>query len=245
MTLRVSSNADIGERPVIDYCCGARDFADLSGQIRAYRGEVRYVDAQLGHLLDRLTLLGLRDETAVIVTSDHGEGLGDHGLLKHGSNLFDELVRVPLLVRGPGIPAGRRLRGNAQLEDLLPTALSLMGAPIPDEIDGVDLLPWLRGEVEDSPRAVAVGRRRSYQGLPVLYFQRRWPDKWIGRIDEPGRRFALDRDAGERSGEPAAGASLELRADVARESGAPLRAPDLDAEVQRALEALGYAEPAE
>ena len=87
------------------------DMAHLERSIRAYRGEVRYADAQVGKITTRLALLGLLDETVVILTADHGEGLGDHGWLEHGVSVFDELIRVPLVVRGPGMPAGRRLAG--------------------------------------------------------------------------------------------------------------------------------------
>ncbi len=103
----------------------------LKALIRAYRGEVRYADAQVGRLVERLRSLGVLDETAIVVSSDHGEGLGDHGLLEHGANLHDELVRVPLVLRAPGLPQGRRLAGSAQLEDLAPTLLSLAGVPVP------------------------------------------------------------------------------------------------------------------
>jgi arylsulfatase A-like enzyme len=89
--------------------------------------------------------LGLLDQTAVVVTSDHGEGLGDHGHMAHGWNLHEELVRIPLIVRAPGIPRNSRLLGPVQLEDLMPTLLALMGLRAPEGLDGRNLLPWIRG----------------------------------------------------------------------------------------------------
>ncbi len=206
--------------------------------IRAYRGEVAYVDHEIGRLQAGLRELGLLERTALVVTSDHGEGLGDHGWLGHGRNLHDELVVVPLLVRGPGIPAGRRLAGAAQLEDLMPTLLSLLGLPAPQGIDGRDLLPWLRGQVAESPRQAVVGRRADYAGLPDLFFQRRWPEKWIGELEGAGARYQL-------AGDPREARAAAARApDALREAaaGPPRRAPerDLDEETRRALEALGY-----
>ena len=141
-------------------CATPRSWPPL---IRAYRGEVSYADAQVGRLVEGLRSLGLLDETAVVVSSDHGEGLGDHGLLEHGANLHDELVRVPLVLRAPGLPRGRRLAGSAQLEDLAPTLLSLAGVPVPPGLDGMDLGPWLAG------RAAALASRRGpgpAQALP-------------------------------------------------------------------------------
>jgi arylsulfatase A-like enzyme len=218
---------------------------ELAREVRAYRGEVRYVDAQLGRLIERLRILGVLDECAVIVTSDHGEGLGDHGLLRHGRNLHEELVHVPLLVRAPGVAAGTRLTGPAQLEDLLPTALALMGVPVPDGLDGLNLLRWLRGETAESPRAQVLGRRRTYPDTPVIFYQRRWPEKWIGELDAPGRSFDLASDAHEMKGAASSGAPPALLADLARLDSAREVAPQIDAEVRRALDALGYADSAQ
>lgn len=182
----------------------------LRERLRAYRGEIAYADAQLAKLVERLRLLELLEGTALLLTSDHGEGLGDHGLLEHGRTLFDELVRVPLLVRAPGVPAGRRLAGDAQLEDLTPTVLSLVGAEVPSGLDGLDLSPWLRGEAEASPRPAALGRRRPSRQQRDLFYWRAHPSKWIGTPGEPGRRFDLAADPNELGPGEAAGAPAEL-----------------------------------
>lgn len=220
---------------------GVADEAALRREIRAYRGEVRYVDAQIGTVVERLRVLGLLDRTAVVLTSDHGEGLGDHGVLEHGANLHDELVRVPLILRAPGVPPGRRPEGPAQLEDLAPTLLSLMGIAIPDALDGYDLLPWLSGATAESPRTVSVGRRRAMDRRPDQFYARRWPEKWIGSGTGEGRRFDLARDPGERQAGEIAPAPDGLERALA--GARPGRAPDAAPEVQRALEALGYVDP--
>jgi arylsulfatase A-like enzyme len=218
---------------------GVPSFAHLTDMIRGYRGDVAYTDAALSRLLAGLRSLDLFDSTAIVVTSDHGEGLGDHGLLEHGANLFEELVRVPLLVRGPGIAQGQRLYGPAQLEDLAPTLLELLKLPVPPGLDGRSLLPWLRGAVATSPRDAVVGRRKPTPGDPDLFSTRRDGRKWIG--DGPGREYQLDRDPHEDAGEVAA----VPRAIAAIEGAAraPAAAPVLDPESRRALEALGYLEP--
>ncbi len=214
-----------------------RELADL---IRAYRGEVRFADAQVGRLVERLRMLALLDGTALVVTSDHGEGLGDHGLLEHGHNLHDELVRVPLVARAPGLPAGRRLSGPAQLEDLAPTLLAWAGAPAPAGGDGLDLGPWLEGRAERSPRKIVLGRRKPYRREPELFYARAASTKWIGPGDGRGTRFRLDEDPRELGGRPGAEPPPELAsAFAARRGAAP---PALEAETREALEALGYVE---
>ncbi|HKJ23684.1 MAG TPA: sulfatase [Myxococcota bacterium] len=214
--------------------------ADLVEAIHDYRGEVKRVDAQIGKLVAALDAAGLSDSTAIVVTADHGEGLGDHHLLGHGKYLFEELVRVPWIVAGPGIPARGPVEGLAQLEDLFPTVLGLLGVAPPDDLDGVDLGPWLRGEVPESPRTAVVGRRKVYPGEPTLLYLHSGDRKWIGALDGAGRLFSLTRDPDEAHGRYAPAPELLSSALV---NPAPVAARDLDAESRRALEALGYLEP--
>ncbi len=104
-----------------------------------YRREVSAWDASLGTLLDGLRSAGLLERTILLVTSDHGEEFQEHGRLTHGSHLYEETVRVPLVLHGPGIPAGRRDE-PVQGIDLFPTLARLLGiAPAP-ELPGYDLL---------------------------------------------------------------------------------------------------------
>ena len=112
---------------------------------RPYDGEVAYADELLGRLDDALARLGLRDDTLLVVTSDHGEGLGEHGEEVHGYFVYETTLRVPLLVRGPGVAAGTRVPGTAHTIDVLPTVQSLLGLPPPARTDGRDLAPLLRG----------------------------------------------------------------------------------------------------
>jgi arylsulfatase A-like enzyme len=221
---------------------GISSEAGLKDEIRRYRGEVSYTDAQVGRLLDALERTGLDRRTAVILTADHGEGLGDHGHLRHGRNLFDELVLVPLLIRSPGIPARGRLSGAAQLEDLMPTVLSLLGVGVPEGLDGRDLTPWLRGELDASPREAVLGSRAPYARQPSIYFQRRRTRKWIGELDEGGLEFDLRDDPREAGPAPDAPPPPLLEASVP-EGGSVGRERVLDAESRRALEALGYLQP--
>lgn len=95
-----------------------------------YDGEVAYADAQIGRLLDWIDRAGLQESTLVVATSDHGEGLGDHGEDEHMLFVYDSTLRVPLLMRWPGVlRAGARVEGQFRSVDLLPTLIELLGLP--------------------------------------------------------------------------------------------------------------------
>lgn len=112
---------------------------------RLYAGSVRYVDHEIGRLLDTLEGLGLADRTHVIIASDHGESLGEHGLyFAHAYTLYDELTRVALMVRGPGVAAGLR-DDDVSLIDLAPTICRLAKLDCPRDFDGRDLFLSPRG----------------------------------------------------------------------------------------------------
>jgi len=109
-----------------------------------YDGEVRFTDLHVGRLLDRLREDGFEDDTIVILLADHGEEFLDHGGLGHGHSLHREIVRVPLVLRVPGIEP-RRVPGMVRQVDVLPTVLDLLSLPIPAGIAGRSLVPALHG----------------------------------------------------------------------------------------------------
>jgi|GEM_PF-836245 len=120
---------------------GPRGFDEpvLGGNRDLYDGEVAYVDRQIGRLLDGLASRGLLDTTLVALVADHGENLGEHGLLYRHVGLFDTTTHVPLLIRWPGPPrSGRRYDGLVQTIDLFPTLVAAAGLPVPAQ-DGIDL----------------------------------------------------------------------------------------------------------
>jgi arylsulfatase A-like enzyme/Tfp pilus assembly protein PilF len=97
-----------------------------------YDGEVAYADAQVGRIVSWLDATGLRGRTLVVLTSDHGEGLGDHGEDEHMLFVYDSTLKVPLVFSWPGgLPAGARVRGQFRSVDLLATILDLVGVPAP------------------------------------------------------------------------------------------------------------------
>jgi arylsulfatase A-like enzyme len=106
----------------------------LQGEIDAYDGAIAYTDVHIGLLLDALQQRGLLANTFVIVTSDHGEAFGEHGLFLHQNALYRELIRVPLIIARPGhVPAGVRVAAPVSNAALPVTVMDLIGAgnPVP------------------------------------------------------------------------------------------------------------------
>jgi choline-sulfatase len=216
---------------------------------RPYDGEVAWSDELVGRFEDALASLGLRDETALVVTSDHGEGLGEHGESLHGFFVYQTTLRVPFLVRGPGIPPGRRLERTVRLVDVFPTVLDLAGLATPRglSLSGRSLAAVLRGAPEpDEPTTYAETL------VPLLQFG--WSDLRVVRdgrfkyIQAPRPElYDLREDPGERRDlarerEPQAAAMrgalakmLERESQARREGG---HAPS-DETIER-LGALGY-----
>ncbi|HEV3456564.1 MAG TPA: sulfatase, partial [Thermoanaerobaculia bacterium] len=142
---------------------GPRRFDEpvLGGNRDLYDGEVAYLDRQVGRLLDGIASRGLLDTTLVALVADHGENLGEHGLLYRHVGLFDTTTHVPLLVRWPGPPRpGRRFDGLVQTIDLFPTLLAAARLPAPPR-DGIDLR---RLSVSRAAAANAAGGYRSVSG---------------------------------------------------------------------------------
>jgi choline-sulfatase len=127
-----------------------------------YDGEVAFVDHHVGRVLDALEKTPFYDRTVVIITSDHGEAFGEHGMIRHGFELWEELVRVPLIVRVPGV-APRHVLTRRSAIDLAPTILDLCGvaSPAPSDTDflsGTSLVPdfFTPSGAEPQPRPVFV-----------------------------------------------------------------------------------------
>lgn len=116
-----------------------------------YYGMVAEVDAQVGRLLDGLDASGDAEDTIVVLTSDHGEQLGDHWLIEK-LGFFDQSYWIPLLVRWPGtVPADRVVDAFTENVDIVPTLLEAVGAPPPDFCDGASLWPLLTGDGAPPP----------------------------------------------------------------------------------------------
>jgi len=120
---------------------GTREYAAI------YHGMVKYIDDQLGRVLKKLDDLGLADDTLVVFTSDHGDMVGAHGCIgKSIFSFFDDLVRIPLLMRLPGrIRPGTVVDRPVSQIDFMPTILDYLGQPVPEKIHGRSMRPLVEG----------------------------------------------------------------------------------------------------
>jgi arylsulfatase A-like enzyme len=121
-------------------------YASMYGH-NPYVGEIAFADAQIGRLLEALETRALLDRTIVVVTGDHGESLGEHGERDHGIFVYENVLRVPLIIRAPGVPPFR-VGAVVRLTDVMPTVLALLGVPVPP-VDGISLLETMRGRQRD------------------------------------------------------------------------------------------------
>jgi hypothetical protein len=137
------------------------DFGDRD--VDRYDGEIAATDALVAEILEMLRARGLYDTTLVVLTSDHGEEFREHGGVMHASTLYDEQIRVPLIVRIPGERPGRVGR-VAELVDVVPTVLTALGRGEPPQLDGEDLRE-LRAV---TPRVPVLGYSEHYEGGRVL-----------------------------------------------------------------------------
>jgi len=113
-----------------------------------YDGEVRQTDERVGEVVAALRALGLLEHTIVIIVSDHGEELLEHGRLGHGNTLYDEMLHVPLIIRAPGAGWVGRVREQVRTMDVFPTVLDLLKLPLPAGLDSRSLIPLMKGERE-------------------------------------------------------------------------------------------------
>ncbi len=121
----------------------------------AYDGEIAYVDELVGGFVKYLKAHQLYDQSTIILTADHGEGLGDHGETGHGLLAYEEALSIPLIIKpAAGEGAGRRVNAVVQHVDIVPTILDLAKAPLHDRLSGRSLKPLLEGAAEFPERIV-------------------------------------------------------------------------------------------
>ena len=121
-------------------------------RIALYDGEIRFTDMHIGRLLDDLRAKGLYDKTVIVVTGDHGEGFGEHGVELHGYHLYAAQTKVPIIFRVPGLPA-RRAQTPAGHVDIMPTLVDLAGGQPNADMEGRSLVDVLAG-APDRDRAI-------------------------------------------------------------------------------------------
>ncbi len=216
----------------------ARQYRELM-----YDGEIAFVDSWLGQLLNEVEKRGLLDDTVVIITADHGEGLGDHEEFTHSMLLYNETTRVPLLVYYPGVEPGT-VAAPVSLVDIAPTVFELLGVEVDHGMDGHSLL---RPRPDGEP---------IYMESLAGRLQHQWNDTRAAVVGDSKyilgfqpQLFDLAADFGERENlAPGAADQVSVRDQQLRasiESGRGRRSLEesftvADAEVAAQLRALGY-----
>lgn len=208
-----------------------------------YHAEIRTCDAEVGRLLDGLRERGRYDDAMIVVTADHGEGLGEQEYwFAHGEHLTDPIVHVPLLIRAPGLAAGRRA-DPVSLLDLVPTLAERFDLRRPYGLTGRDLLaPDAAGEASEVYLATLRGSLRERVGLVRDGY------KYILTKEEDGtlreELFGLgEEEENLEPADPARTARMRQRMREIREaisSTLPERRQEMSAEELAAFEALGY-----
>ena len=240
--------------PHAPYLPPGRYAAEYAG--RPYDGTVAWSDELIGRLVDALRQAGVLDNTLLIVTSDHGEALGEHGEDVHGYFVYEATLRVPLVLRGPSVKPGTRIEGVARTIDLFPTIVEMarLGGESPGT-SGRSLAPALRGP--DS--TAAAGQRKDEASFaesltPLLQYG--WSDlravrdgRWKYILAPKPELYDLDRDPGELrnlvDAEPARARALRgsIEAPLKQEQAsarAPAAAAAIPPDVLQRLGALGY-----
>lgn len=187
------------DHPGVDPRSDYKEPADRDRMIARYDGDIAYGDQEFGRFVRELKSRGLYDRATIVFIGDHGEEFLDHGKWLHGKSVFDELVRVPLIVKFPkGQDAGKRVREQVRAVDVLPTILQSMGLPVPGApaISGVPLQRVLAGGAPELPALSEI----SHRGF-VAHGMRTGLDKYVQRFspEEDELYFDLLKDPKERS----------------------------------------------
>jgi arylsulfatase A-like enzyme len=239
--------------------------AEVAGLEALYDGQLRHIDDEIGRLFAELRALGLYDRSLIVVTADHGDGFMEHGFISHSTTPYEELVRVPLVVKLPGGRfAGTVVERQVRLADVMPTILDAVGARRWPRLAGCSLLPLIAEGEWFEPRSgeprsgepdagdlegdcdLAVIEIAEEGAYPVVAIRRGgW--KYIHHQKRPDELYDLARDPGERvnrlpeGGEAAAELERLALEVVARRPDAADRV-ELDEQAKRELKALGYLE---
>ena len=171
---------------------------ELRKNVAIYYAMVSLMDKYIGVILDKLDQLGLAENTLVLFSTDHGHLFGQHGLIAKGAFHYEDLIRVPFIVRWPGrAPAGKRSDALQSLVDLSPSFLSMLGIDIPREWTGLDQTPVWFGEQERIRDHVVVENRHEPDTIHVkTYVDQRYKLTVYYRHDY-GELFDLQEDPGE------------------------------------------------
>lgn len=160
-----------------------------------YYGLVTYLDDKIGQLIAALEETGQYDNTVIIYLSDHGEMLGEHGLW-YKCNFYEQSVRIPLIIAGPGLPQNQRIPQVASTVDVTATLLDLLNADVFSPLDGESLLPLLRGEA-DGWKDEAISEFYADGSTRPWAMLRQGRYKYVYSHNDPPELYDLEDDPGE------------------------------------------------
>jgi len=252
---RLSLEHNLGSAPM-----SQRDLERLHA---LHLGEVNVADRAFGALLEHLRALDLERDTLVVLTSDHGDQFGEHGKVGHSESLHNRVLHVPLGFRLPGVVRAGASARPVELVDVLPSVLDLVGAPVPDGLDGRSLAPLLRGtDAGPASARPAFSEQRSARGecerlglnthcrLDRTAVQGERFKLVVSQEPEWTRLYDLEADPLETrdvaSAHPEVVGALRERVETYRSTAVEPRgdpAQVIDADTLRRLRELGYADP--
>jgi arylsulfatase A-like enzyme len=216
-----------------------------------YEQSLQYLDAQIGRLMGHLDKLGYSSNTMIILAADHGDEFLDHGRWGHWeSNLYDEILRVPLIIKIPNGSGSQVIRRQVRLLDLMPTILELCGCPLPSALMGSSLVPlWTQREAEyEVEVAISEMRRDPWHRIAVrtAEFKYIWdskrpnqPDLYDLRVDPGEKQNVWDQFPQEVSRFQAIVDAHRLQV-AATEPAIAVPKLELDEDVASRLRDLGY-----
>lgn len=173
--------------------------AQKARYVRLYEEAIAYTDAQIGRLMAFLEESGLAENTVVVLVSDHGEEFMERRHWGHVElNLYDEILKVPLIMRLPGVPGNQVIGQQVSTMDIMPTLLELAGCRIPDEVLGTSLVPLWTGRPEDYDVEVVIGERWRDTSHMIAVRTETYKYIWDDAKPDQPLLFDLRRDPGER-----------------------------------------------
>jgi arylsulfatase A-like enzyme len=193
--------------------------ADMRKNMAVYYGMISFMDAQIGRILNCLDELGIADNTIVVFSTDHGHFLGQHGLIAKGAFHYEDLLKLPFIVRWPGhVPAASESTSLQSLVDLAPTFLSACGLPVPGVMQGVNQLGVWQGEIPSARDMVVTEFRHQPTRVHLrTYIEARYK-LTVYRDQEYGELFDLQSDPDERHNLWDDPRSVDIRAEMLRKS---------------------------
>lgn len=205
----------------------------LDAVVSRYDDEIINVDRRLAEVFQTLETLGLRDKSLIIITADHGEEFGDHGFGGHGHSMFQEVLHVPLLIFFPdGAYAGRRIEHQVDLLDLAPTIYDYVGVEAEAPLDGVSLMPLIRGE-----KKLYAEKKRDYFG-EVSPVEEIWPIETTFALVEDNYKFI--RSTFKDHGKPDRLALYDMAADPMEQINELENKPEIADRLSRQLDSFRH-----